>query len=336
MVRLGVIGCGYWGPNLLRNLWGLPECKVVGACDLRTSRLEHMGGLYSGLHTTTNYKEFLDGTHVDAVVIATPVHTHGPLATEFLAAGKHVFVEKPLADSVAAGVNMVGLSKQHERVLMVGHTFVFSSPVRQIKAIIDSGEIGDILYISSRRLNLGLFQTDINVMWDLAPHDLSIILYLLGTEPESVSCQGVDHFGRGVEDITSLSLNFPNGVFVNVQSSWLDPRKVREMTIVGTKKMVVYDDTEPLEKIRVYDKRVEVPPHYDTFAEFHYSYHYGDVFIPYLKQEEPLKVETQHFLGCIEDGIECLSSGHEGLRVVRIMEKANESLRSNGQRIALQ
>jgi len=292
-----------------------------------------MASLYDGLHTTTDYTELLNGSKVDAVFIATPVHTHKSLAVEFLAAGKHVFVEKPLADSIQAGEEMVRQAERSARILMVGHTFVYSQPVRQIKEIIDSGEIGDVLYINSRRLNLGLFQKDINVMWDLAPHDLSIVLYFLGTDPHSISCQGADHFGRGIEDVTSLSLMFPGDVFVNVQSSWLDPRKIREMTIVGSKKMIVYDDTEPLEKIRIYDKRVEVPPHYDTYAEFQFSYHYGDVNIPYIKQVEPLKVETQHFLNCVEEGCQCVSDGEEGLKVVRILEKASESLRSDGAQI---
>ena len=334
MVKVGIIGCGYWGPNLLRNLWNLPECEVVGACDRDQSRLDHMAGLYSGLETTTDHRHFLNGSDVDAVFIATPVQTHRELAAEFLAAGKHVFVEKPLADSVDAGTEMVDLATKNSRILMVGHTFVYSAPVRKIKEIIDSGEIGDVLYINSRRLNLGIFQRDINVMWDLAPHDLSIILYWLGADPLSISCQGSDHFHRGIEDVTSLTMMFPNEVFASVQSSWLDPRKIRDMTIVGSKKMIVYDDMEPLEKIRVYDKRVEVPPHYDTYAEFHFSYHYGDVSIPYVQQAEPLKVETQHFLNCVEEGCQCLSGGDEGLRVVRILEKANESLRTNGARRA--
>lgn len=334
MTNVAVVGCGYWGPNLLRNLWSLPDCTVVAACDTDPKRLEHMSRLYSGLHTTTQHSDLLNGSSLDAVFIATPVHTHAPIATEFLAAGKHVFVEKPLADSVDAGQKMVNLAKANARTLMVGHTFVYSQPVRRIKEIIDSGEIGEVLYISSRRLNLGLFQKDINVMWDLAPHDLSIVLYFLGMDPETVSCQGVDHFNRGIEDVTSLSMMFPNGVFVNVQSSWLDPRKVREMTIVGSKKMIVYDDTEPLEKIRIFDKRVEAPPHYDTYAEFHFSYHYGDVSIPYIKQVEPLKVEAEHFLECVIGECQCASDGEEGLKVVGIMEKANESLRSNGARVA--
>ena len=196
---------------------------------------------------------------------------------------------------------------------MVGHTFIYSAPVSRIKEIVKSGDIGEIQYISSRRLNLGLFQKDINVAWDLAPHDISIILYLLGKPPVSVNCQGKAHIHKGIEDVTNMSLDFDNGGFATIHSSWLDPNKIREMIIVGSKRMIVYDDNEPLEKIKIYDKRVEAPPHYDTFAEFQYSYHYGDMYAPYIKQTEPLKVEAQHFLDCIKTGKTPESSGVDGL-----------------------
>ncbi len=335
MINVAIIGCGYWGPNLLRNFWGLPECCVSIACDLDQKRLDHMASLYNGLQITNNYKEVLNNNNVDAVVIATPVHTHYSLAKEFMSKGKHVFIEKPLAASSEEGSELIEIADKKDLVIMVGHTFIYSSPVRKIKEIIDSGEIGDVLYIHSRRLNLGLFQKDINVAWDLAPHDLSIILYLLGSDPLSVSCEGMDHFNTSIEDITDLNLEFPNGIFVNIQSSWLDPRKVREMTIVGTKKMILYDDTEPLEKIKIFDKRVDIPPHYDTYAEFHFSYHYGDIIIPYIKQVEPLRAETEHFLDCIENDTRCMSCGEEGLRVLKILECADMSLKSTGARFDL-
>jgi predicted dehydrogenase len=219
---------------------------------------------------------------------------------------------------------------------MVGHTFVYTTTVRKIKEIVDSGDIGELMYISCRRLNLGLFQKDINVAWDLAPHDISIILYIMGGKPVSVNCQGKAHVSPGIEDITNISLSFKNGGFATIQSSWIDPRKVREITIVGSKKMIVYDDTEPLEKIKIYDKRVEAPPHYDTFGEFQYSYHYGDILSPFVKQVEPLKVECQHFVDCVEKAVRPDSSGHEGLEVVRILEAATESLRNGGGTILLE
>ena len=195
--------------------------------------------------------------------------------------------------------------------------------------------MGEIMYISSRRLNLGLFQKDISVAWDLAPHDISIILYVLGEKPVSINCQGKAHIFPDIEDVTNISLNFSNGGFAVIQSSWIDPRKIRETTIVGSKKMLVYDDTEPLEKIRIYDKCVEIPPHYDTFAQFHYSYHYGDVHSPYLKQVEPLKVECEHFLDCIKTGKNPESSGEEGLKVVQILEAASRSMKNGGALVKL-
>jgi predicted dehydrogenase len=213
---------------------------------------------------------------------------------------------------------------------MIDHTFLYSSPVRKIVEIVEAGDIGDIRYINSRRLNLGLFQKDINVVWDLAPHDISIILHILGEFPLAVNCQGNAHVTPRVEDVTNMSLMFRHKRFATIQSSWLEPRKVREMTIVGTRRMIVYDDLKTREKIQIYDVRVERPPHYDTFAEFHYSYHYGDSYIPHIQQEEPLKVVCQHFVDCIEGKTSPLTSGREGLELVRILEAASLSLKANG------
>jgi predicted dehydrogenase len=272
---------------------------------------------------------------VDAVVIATPVHLHYELAKKSLEAGKHTFVEKPMTQTSEQGNELVRIAAKKKLTLMVGHTFIYSAPVRRIKEIVISGDIGEVQYISSRRLNLGLFQKDINVAWDLAPHDISIILYFLGKPPISVNCQGKAHIHKDIEDVTNMSLDFENGGFATIHSSWLDPNKIREMIIVGSKKMIVYNDNEPLEKIKIYDKRVEAPPHYDTFAEFHYSYHYGDMIAPYIKQTEPLKVETQHFLDCIKTGKTPESSGVDGLRVIQILEASSRSLKNGGARVEI-
>jgi predicted dehydrogenase len=218
---------------------------------------------------------------------------------------------------------------------MVGHTFIYTAAVRKIKEIIDKGDVGEVLYISARRLNLGLFQKDINVAWDLAPHDISIILYIMKETPLYVNCQGKCHTNPNIEDVSSMTLDYKNGGFAIIHSSWLDPNKIREMTIVGTRRMIVYNDNEPLEKIKIYDKHVEVPPHYDTFAEFQYSYHYGDMYAPYLKQEEPLKLECQHFIDCIHTGTRPETSGIDGKRVVQILEAASQSLKKGGARIEL-
>ncbi len=213
---------------------------------------------------------------------------------------------------------------------MTGHTFLYSPAVRKIKEIVDSGDVGEIRYISARRLNLGLFQKDINVAWDLAPHDISIIQYIIGEQPVTVNCRGSAHVTPGIEDVTTMCLSFKKQRTAIIHSSWLDPRKVREMTIVGSKRMIVYDDVMQQEKIKIFDARVERPPHYDTFAEFHYAYHYGDVYVPYIKQEEPLKIECQHFLDCIRTGSTPLTSGQRGLELVQILEASSESIRRGG------
>jgi predicted dehydrogenase len=218
---------------------------------------------------------------------------------------------------------------------MVGHTFLYSPAVRKIKEIVQCGDIGEIRYICARRLNLGLFQKDINVAWDLAPHDIAIILHIMGTKAATINCQGSAHITPGVEDVTTMWLNFPGDRSAIIHSSWLDPRKIREMTIVGSKRMIVYDDVSQLEKIRIYDARVERPPHYDTFAEFNYAYHYGDVYVPYLKQEEPLKTECQHFLDCINQGTTPLTDGNQGLELVRILEASSQSLKRGGEAVNL-
>ena len=335
MQTIGVIGCGYWGPNLIRNFNAHSDCVVKTVCDADQKRLQHMQSLYPAIGVTTSVEEIYADDAIDAVVVATPVSSHFSLALQALQAGKNVFVEKPMAASADECRQLNRCAADQNLKIMVGHTFLYSAPVRKVKEIINSGELGEILYISARRLNLGLFQKDINVAWDLAPHDISIILYICEYLPESVSCQGRAHVTQGIEDITNITLNFTNGKFATIQSSWLDPFKVREMKFVGTRKMLVYDDNEPLEKIKVYDKSVEVPPHYDTFAEFHYSYHYGDMYSPYIQQTEPLKVESRQFLDCISGTAESPSSGHEGLQVVQILECASDSLRNNGVAVPL-
>jgi predicted dehydrogenase len=335
-VNISVIGCGYWGPNLIRNFRAQQNCNVKYVCARTQKRLAHIKDLYPEVITTTDVEGAVSDPEVNAVVIATPVDKHFEFAKLALENGKHVFVEKPMTSSAAHSLELVELADQNKLIVMVGHTFIYSSPIRMIKEIIESGELGEIYYISSRRLNLGLFQKDINVTWDLAPHDISIILYIFGTIPKSVNCQGKAHINPGIEDVTNLCLNFENGGFATIHSSWLDPNKVREMIFVGSKKMLVFDDNEPLEKIKIYDKRVEAPPHYDDFASFTYSYHYGDMYAPWIKQTEPLKVETAHFLDCIRTGQQCLSSGENGHHVVQILEASSRSLEIGGGAVFLE
>ncbi len=334
-IQIGVVGCGYWGPNLVRNLRSLPECRIKMICDQRAGRLESLRRLYPEIEGETDFEHMLNGAQLDAVFVATPVEKHHEMVKGALLAGKHVFVEKPLAASGSECEELVELADRQGLILMVGHTFLYSPPVRKMKEIMDEGDIGHTLYISSRRLNLGLYQKTINVVWDLAPHDLSIITYLMGEQPVSVNCRGSANITRGIEDVSNMTLSFASGGYAAIHSSWLDPRKVREMTVVGSRRMIVYDDCEPLGKIKIYDARVETPPHYDTFAEFQYSYHYGDVYVPYIQQEEPLKVECRHFLDCVYRDEEPLTSGRDGLALVRILEAACESMKDNGTHVQL-
>ncbi|MBU0728535.1 MAG: Gfo/Idh/MocA family oxidoreductase [Proteobacteria bacterium] len=337
MINIAIVGCGYWGPNIIRNFNSLKDCKVKTICDLSEERLAHMKTLYPAAETTKDYEQLINDPEIHAIAIATPVHAHFKLAEKSLNAGKHTLIEKPMAASVAECVKLKALAEKKKLTLMVGHTFLYSQPVRRIKEIISGGDLGKTLYyISARRLNLGLFQKDINVAWDLAPHDISIILYVMDAVPVSVNCQGNANVNEGIEDITNMTINFDNNRFATIKSSWLDPNKIREMTFVGSKRMLVYNDLEPNEKVKIYDKRVEKPPHYDTFGDFQHSYHYGDMYSPYIKQDEPLKIECQHFLDCIKSGDMPLTGAAESLRVVQILEAASESLRNGGNKVMIE
>ena len=328
MLKVGVIGCGYWGPNLIRNFTQLSRSEVVRVADLDEARLKYIKGLYPFTETTTDYRDIITDPEIDLVAVATPVHTHHKFASEALCAKKHVFVEKPITASSKDAENLIHLAEQYQRKLMVGHTFIYTAAVRKMKEIIDSGELGEIYYINSQRLNLGLFQQDINVIWDLAPHDISIVLYLLDHKPQEVSAIGTSHINMAIEDVAVLTMKFANGLIAFIQTSWLDPDKIRKMTVVGSKKMMVFDDVQPTEKIRIYDKGVEVPKHYDTYAEFHYSYKYGDIVIPKIDGGEPLRTELDHFIDCIKNDEKPISCGNAGLHVVQILEAAEESLKN--------
>ena len=330
MLTVGVIGCGYWGPNLIRNFNGLADSTVRTCADLDETRLAHMKQLYPAISTTTNYREIIADPEIEAVVVATPVSSHYPLAVEALEAGKHVFVEKPLAKSVEEGEKLVRLATEKKRLLMVGHTFVFTSAVNKIKELIKSGELGDVFYIQTTRVNLGLFQEDINVVWDLAPHDVSIFNYILDSRPVSVSAIGHSYIQPAIQDVAFVNIRYPGQVLANVEVSWLNPNKIRKTTVVGSKKMLVYDDISQLEKIRIYDKGVTVTPHYDSFGEFQLSYRYGDIRIPKLNGAEPLKLECQHFVDCVEGRGKPISSGVNGLEVLLALDAADRSMAGGG------
>jgi predicted dehydrogenase len=292
--------------------------------------------LYSDLETTSRFEDVLSDPDIEGVVIATPVTTHYSMAMRALEANKAVLVEKPLATSSQEAEELMELARERKRTLMVGHTFEYSAPVLKMREIIASGELGDVFYVSSVRANLGLFQRDVNVTWDLATHDISIILNLLGGRlPEAVSCQGESHYRNGIEDVAMLTLRFERNVIAFIHVSWLDPDKIRRTTVVGSRKMLVYDDTAPQEKIRIYDKGVTAQQYYDTFGEFHFSYRYGDIKIPRIEEREPLRSECEHFVKCIRSGATPTTDGPNGMRVVKVLEAANWSLRRGGLMVPL-
>lgn len=342
MVNIGLIGCGYWGPNLIRNFSQLKGCNMHSCSDLREERLTHMRGLYPHLQTTRDYREIIKNPEIGAVVIATPVSTHHNIAKEVLESNKHVLIEKPITKTSQEAKELIAIAKKHNKVLMVDHTFEYNSAVKKIKELIAKGELGNIYTIDMVRVNLGLFQKDINVVEDLLSHDASILMYLLGEMPEKVKTTAEAYVQKGIEDSAYITLKFKNKAMANIHVSWLDPCKIRRTTIVGSKKMLVYDDLEPNEKIKIYDKGVSVEnvgeagrKYYDTFAEFQYLYRSGDVYSPKLGDSEPLRNVCAHFLDCIKNSKTPLTDGISGLRVVQIVEAAQESLESNGKEVLI-
>jgi len=325
MVRTGIVGLGYWGPNLVRNIYPSRRSGGMVICDRDETRLRRTLDRYPGIGGTTSFDDLIADPSIDAILVATEVMAHYPLAKAALEAGKHVFVEKPFASSVAEAEELVDLGQRHGLVTMVGHTFIYSPPVIKAREILQSGELGDLYFITSTRVNLGLHQKDVSVIWDLAPHDFSMLFYWVGQEPMTVQAFGCDYVLKGIPDVAFVNLRFPDGMIANVQLSWLSPSKLRRTVIVGSRKMLVYDDTEPDEKKKIYDKRVDViePA---SFGEYQLAYRTGDIVSPRLDTFEPLAAEMEDFLRCIETGSEPRSSGKDGLAVVRALEKADASL----------
>jgi predicted dehydrogenase len=324
-MKIAVVGLGYWGPNLARNLISILGPRNVVVCDKDSARIERFKENYPNVEHTTDLDAVLSNEEIDGVVLATPISTHGTLGCTVLSAGKHLFVEKPLAESVAAAKKLIKTAEENKRVLMVGHTFEYSPPVTKIKEIIDSGDVGKIFFISSTRVNLGLHQRDASVIWDLAPHDLSILMHWLGEKPSRVTTVGRDCVNSGQPDVAFISLEFPSGVVCTLEVAWLAPSKLRRTTIVGEKQMIVYDDTENIEKVKVYDQGVEInDPR--TFGEYQLTYRTGSIVSPRLKNIEPLRDEMSHFIECIKTGATPKTDGHSGLRVVEALEAAQRSL----------
>jgi len=325
MIEIAQIGCGYWGPNLLRNLVTNKRCKVKTVVDLSAERLKYVSELYPSIHTTSDVSEVLSDQNVHAVVISTPVATHYELTLKTLESGKHVLVEKPMARTVSEVEDIGKLAKKKKLVAMVGHTFIYNSAVRYVKGLIDSRELGEIRYIYCQRLNLGRIRSDVDALWNLAPHDISIIQYWLGDiSPLSVSKSGIDYVQKGVADVVFMNIIYPDKILANIHVSWLDPQKVRRITIVGSKRMVVYDDIAE-NKIAIYDKGIDKIAQlgekmdYDESSYPNFAYRSGDVLLPKIDLQEPLKVEINHFIDCIKNDTECLTGPNHAKRVVEIL-----------------
>lgn len=328
-IRVGVVGFGYWGPNLVRNLDRLGDAELVAACDLSEDNLKKLSALYPYVETTSDLGAMLAREDIQAVVVATSAPSHFAIAKQVLEAGKHCFVEKPLTLTSADAEALVRLADERGVTLMVGHLMEYHSAINWIRDCIASGELGDVLYVYMQRLNLGKVRTEENAFWSLAPHDVSIVLYLLGEMPDYVTASGADYVTKGVQDVVFANLHFPSGKMANIHVSWLDPHKVRKLTIVGAKKMLVFDDMEATEKIWIYDRGVGAPENALGYGE-DLTLRFGDITVPYLKMAEPLGLEVQHFLDCVENGETPRSDGRDGLRVVRVLEAVDESMATGG------
>lgn len=336
MIEVGVIGYGYWGPNLVRNFYQNDDMRVALLADANPDRLVKAQKTYPGLPVTTEAQDILQSPNIDAVAIAVPVRFHYDLAKRALEAGKHVWIEKPMAGSARECEKLIELADRMERVLMVDHTFLYTGAVRKMKSVIDAGELGNLWYFDSVRINLGLFQHDVNVLWDLAPHDLSIMHYLLNRTPRSLRASGVSHTGNGIEDIAYLNLDFGDNLMANIHVNWLAPVKIRHTIVSGSKKMMVYNDMETAEKIKTYDTGINVA-HGDTEGRRQtlIQYRTGDMLAPIVPNAEALATAISHFADCIRHGRQSITNGQAGWMVVRILEAAEQSLKSAGKRITL-
>ena len=339
MIKIAQIGCGYWGPNLLRNFMRLSNVEISCVAEISKERRNYLEEKYPNLYVVSDYSQIFSNP-TDAVVIATPAESHYQLAKEILSNGKHCLVEKPLALKASEAKELIELAKEKDRVLMVGHTFLFNAAVRRLKEEVIKGTLGRIYYVYSQRLNLGRVRTDVNAMWNLAPHDISILLYVLNENPVWISAYGERYIQDNIEDVVFLTVGFESGVIANIHVSWLDPNKVRRMTFVGSKKMIVYDDVEK-DKIQIFDKGIDKKSmdktlgKFDSFGEFQLIKRAGNVFSPSLDFDEPLAVEAEHFVECIKNKKKPISDGYNGLMVTKILETATKSINKEGKRIEL-
>lgn len=336
MIKIGIIGLGYWGPNLVRNFSSTDGVEIKYLCDLDPKALSGWKRMH-GVKLTADYREILKDPEVDAVAIATPVSSHYELASSALSAGKHVLLEKPMASNVRECMELIECAERKNLVLQVDHTYIYTGAVRKIKELVASGEIGDILYFDSVRVNLGLFQHDVNVVWDLAPHDLSIIDYVMDRRCVAVSGSGVANFGGGLENIAYATLYYESGAIAHLHVNWLSPVKVRRILIGGTKKMLVFDDLEPSDKLKIYDKGVDIKNgDKDGVYKALVQYRTGDMWAPKIDGAEALKYECAHFADCVKNSKKPVTDGAMGLKVVALIEAINASIASEGQKIYLE
>lgn len=335
-IKVGVIGCGYWGPNLIRNFNENQYTSLTHICDLNKERVARMKLRYPQVSVSTDYRHLLKDSSVDAIAVATPVSSHFLLVREALEAGKHVLVEKPFTQTVKEAEKLVSLAAKKGLVLLVDHTFVYTGAVRDIRNRIDARELGDMYYFDSVRVNLGLFQHDVNVVWDLAPHDLSIMDYLVGEEPVSVAATGTAHTPGGFEDVAYLTLKFKGDLIAHFHVNWMSPVKIRKIIIGGSKKMVVFDDLDPGERVKVYDKGISLSKMSQKSAyQSLVQYRIGDMYAPAIETKEALSVEVDHFADCIKNSKTPVTDGEAGLRVVRVLEAASRSLKKGGAKVRL-
>jgi len=328
-INVAVIGCGYWGPNIVRNLFEINNCKVIYACDSDKNRLKIIKNRYPSIKAITNYGPILEDKDVNAIVVVTPVSTHYQIARDSLKAGKHVLIEKPITDSSRKAKELIRLAGRNGRVLMVGHTFIYNPAVRKIKELLAKKDFGKIYYIDSTRVNLGLHQSDISVLWDLGPHDISMILYLLNDTPQTVMAVGKSYIQKDVQDAVFLMIEFTHNIIAHIHISWLAPSKIRQTVIIGSRKMLIYNDAESVEKIKIFDKGVTLPEA-KNYRKFLPEYRVGDVISPQVETTEPLQLECRHFIDCILKNKRPETDGINGLNVVKILEAAEKSLKNNG------
>lgn len=333
MITLGQVGLGYWGPNVLRNFAGLPQARVKVCCDLDEAALNRIASQHPGISTTKDFGVLLADPDVEAVVVTTPTPWHYELAKAALLTDRHVFVEKPIALAVSEAEELVALAAERRRVLMVGHLLMYHPAVTRLKQLVTNGDLGEIYYLYSSRLNLGQVRRNENAMWSLAPHDISVALFLLDEQPTSVAAQGLTYLQPGIPDTVFLTLRFASGRAAHIHVSWLDPHKVRRITVVGSQKMAVFDDVDSTEKLRIYDKGVQRPA-YDSYGDS-LSLRFGDISIPRVDMREPLRLECQHFVDCIQNGSTPLSDGLNGLQVLHVLEAGQRSLERAGEPVDL-